>query len=228
MKAKILLIEDEKGLVITLTDRLECEGYEVMSAKDGEAGYQKALTESYDLLILDLMLPNKDGLDICRDLRTEKINVPIIMLTAKGQLLDKVVGFKLGADDYLTKPFEMLELLSRIEALLRRSRQIKSNTDPVYRFDDYTVIFNTAELVHHNRLIELTAKEFKLLHFFITHQGQVLSRDQLLDAVWEYNSSVTTRTVDVHVSWLRQKLEKDPSHPVHIITIHGTGYKFKE
>jgi len=223
---KVLLVEDEAGLILTLTDRLRSENFDVTSATDGEQGLSFALNESFDLIILDVMLPKKNGLDVCRDLRQKNITTPILMLTAKGETIDKVLGLKLGADDYLTKPFEVMELLARIEALLRRSPQTMNNSPDAFRFGDVSIDFRRAEVVKNNQPIELSAIEFKLLQFLIEHRGMVHSRDKLLDEVWGYDAMPATRTVDVHVAWLRQKLETNPKHPQFIQTVHGLGYKF--
>ncbi len=223
---KILLVEDEAGLILTLTDRLRSENFDVTSATDGEQGLSFALNESFDLIILDVMLPKKNGLDVCRDLRQKNITTPILMLTAKGETIDKVLGLKLGADDYLTKPFEVMELLARIEALLRRSPQTVNNSPDAFRFGDVQIDFRRAEVSKNNRPVELSAIEFKLLQFLIENRGAVHSRDKLLDEVWGYDAMPTTRTVDVHVAWLRQKLETNPKHPQFIQTVHGFGYKF--
>jgi two-component system alkaline phosphatase synthesis response regulator PhoP len=226
---KILLVEDEKGLIITLTDRLVSEGFEVVSAADGKTGFERAQNENFDLIILDVMLPKKNGYDIARDLRQKGINIPILMLTAKGETIDKVLGLKLGADDYLTKPFEVIELLARIEALLRRSPgQNNGRGTEGFRFGDVTVDFKRAEVTKKQTPVELSAMEFKLLQFLIENRGTVHSRDSLLDAVWGYDAMPTTRTVDVHIAWLRQKLESNPRHPQFIQTVHGMGYKFAE
>ena len=222
---RILLIEDEAGLIITLTDRLQSEGFEVKTATDGEIGLALALAENFDLIILDVMLPKKNGLDVCRDLRQKGISTPILMLTAKGEILDKVLGLKLGADDYLTKPFEVIELLARIEALLRRS-PMNNNSAENFRFGDVAINFKRAEVIKNNQPIELSAMEFKLLHFLIGNSGTVHSRDKLLDEVWGYDAMPSTRTVDVHIAWLRQKLEDNPKYPQFIQTVHGLGYKF--
>jgi len=211
---------------LTLTDRLEAEGFAVKSATDGESGLQLALAENFDLIILDVMLPKKNGLDICRDLRQKSINTPILMLTAKGEILDKVLGLKLGADDYLTKPFEVIELLARIEALLRRAPNANQNTADSFHFGDVAVDFKRAEVSKNSAAIELSAMEFKLLQFLIEHRGEVHSRDTLLDEVWGYDAMPSTRTVDVHIAWLRQKLEENPRFPQFIQTVHGLGYKF--
>ena len=223
---KVLLVEDEEGLIITLTDRLQSEGFEVKSATDGELGLSFALADNFDLIILDVMLPKKNGLDVCRDLRQKNITTPVLMLTAKGETIDKVLGLKLGADDYLTKPFEMMELFARIEALLRRSPNTNQNSLEKFRFGAISVDFRRATVERENESIELSALEFKLLHYLIEHRGEVLKRDELLDEVWGYDAMPTTRTVDVHVAWLRQKLETNPKHPQFIQTVHGLGYKF--
>ena len=224
---KILLVEDEEGLIITLTDRLVSEGFEVMSARDGKAGFDLASSASFDLIILDLMLPKMNGFDVCRDLRRKGITTPILMLTAKGETIDKVLGLKLGADDYLTKPFEVMELLARIEALLRRSTvQTNGHSEYGFRFGNIAIDFRRAEVKKGNAPLELSAMEFKLLQYLIENRGTVHTRDHLLDAVWGYDAMPTTRTVDVHVAWLRQKLEENPKRPQFIQTVHGFGYKF--
>ena len=211
---------------MTLTDRLVAEGFAVKSAADGESGLNLALSENFDLIILDVMLPRKNGYDVCRDLRQKSINTPILMLTAKGEILDKVLGLKLGADDYLTKPFEVIELLARIEALLRRSSNVNQTSPDSFRFGDVAIDFKRAEILKKNKPIELSAMEFKLLQFLIENRGELHSRDKLLDEVWGYDAMPTTRTVDVHIAWLRQKLEENPRHPQFIQTVHGLGYKF--
>lgn len=230
MARKILLVEDEPGLQLTLSDRLRNEGYAVETAGDGDTGYERALEGGFDLIVLDVMLPGKNGLDVCRDLRQNDVDTPILMLTARGQVADKVVGLKLGADDYLTKPFENIELLARIEALLRRA---ESGADSApskelerYEFGDIAIDFRKAEVHRGDQPIELSAREFQLLRYFIQNRGDVLSRDELLNNVWGYDAMPSTRTVDVHVAWLRQKIEANPKHPEHIRTIHGMGYKF--
>lgn len=224
---KILLVEDEEGLIITLTDRLVSEGFDVTATNDGEKGFNAALADEFDLIILDVMLPQKNGYDVCRDLRQKGVNTPILMLTAKGETIDKVLGLKLGADDYLTKPFEVIELLARVEALLRRSpNHSNAITADAFRFGQVTIDFKRAEVTKADKSVDLSAMEFKLLHYLIENRGDVHSRDQLLDAVWGYDAMPTTRTVDVHVAWLRQKLEENPRHPQFIQTVHGLGYKF--
>ena len=224
---KVLLVEDEPGLILTLTDRLESEGFAVETAADGESGERRAISGDFDLIILDVMLPKKNGLDVCRDLRRQNVSTPILMLTARGETIDKVLGLKLGADDYLTKPFEVLELLARIEALLRRSPQKNQNNQPeTYNFGSISIDFRRAEVRKDGLPVELSALEFKLLQHLIEHRGKMLSRDELLDEVWGYDATPTTRTVDVHIAWLRQKLEPNPRRPQYIITVHGLGYKF--
>jgi two-component system alkaline phosphatase synthesis response regulator PhoP len=226
MNSQILLIEDEPGLVLTLTDRLRSEGYRVAAANDGESGLARASSDVYDLLILDLMLPRKSGLDVCRDLRQRGIKTPILMLTARDQVVDRVVGLKIGADDYLTKPFEMIELLARIEALLRRAPTATQQQPEQYTFGDVQVDFRRTIVERGGKPVELSALEFRLLRYFITHRDITLSRDRLLNEVWGYNAFVSTRTVDVHIAWLRQKVEPNHRHPQYILTLHGVGYKF--
>lgn len=226
-KPHILLVEDEPGLVMTIQDRLEEERYEVDTATDGEEGFRKASSGNFDVIILDLMLPKKGGLDVCRDLRQKGIQTPIIMLTAKGQVIDKVLGLKLGADDYMQKPFEMMELLARVEVQLRKkSKEQKNKENLEYFFADVTMDFKKMVIKKGQELVSLSSKEFQLLKFLVENEGGILTRDQLLNEVWGYDALPSTRTVDVHIAWLRQKLEEDSRHPKHIITIHGFGYKF--
>jgi two-component system alkaline phosphatase synthesis response regulator PhoP len=226
MHYRILLIEDEPGLCLTLSDRLQKEGYVVEISNDGESGFNRAANRPYDLIILDLMLPQKGGYDVCRDLRQMGLIIPILMLTARHQTVDKVLGLKLGADDYLTKPFEMLELLARIEALLRRATRAFISTPAAYRFGPVQVDFRKTEVVRNGKILEFSAKEFQLFRYFIDHRGETLSREELLQEVWGYSTVPFTRTVDVHVAWLRQKIEDDPKKPQWIMTVHGLGYKF--
>ena len=225
MRTRLLLVEDEPGLVMTLTDRLAAEGYDVETATDGEHGLARGSSEPFALIILDGMLPGRDGFDVCRTIRQRGVQTPILMLTARGQVVDRVVGLKLGADDYLTKPFEMAELLARLEALLRRAPRSAAPSD-TYQFGDVAVDFRKAEVTRGGTPVELSAREFKLLRYFIEHRGATLSRDELLNEVWGYNAMPSTRTVDVHVAWLRQKLETHARRPQYIHTIHGLGYKF--
>jgi len=223
---RILLVEDEPSLVTTLTDRLVAEGYEVESVGDGERALAHPAAEFADLVILDVMLPGQSGLDVCRDLRQRGIHTPILMLTARAQVVDRVVGLKLGADDYLTKPFEMIELVARVEALLRRGKSPVAAPAGTYDFGDVRVDFRRADVLREGRPVPLSALEYKLLGYFISHRGELLTRDELLDNVWGYDATPVTRTVDVHVSSLRQKLEKNAAHPEFILTVHRLGYKF--
>jgi two-component system alkaline phosphatase synthesis response regulator PhoP len=214
---------------MTLTDRLLAEGYEVESATTAPTGLDLATSGAFDAILLDVMLPGGNGLDVCRTLRQRGIQTPILMLTAKGQVVDRVVGLKLGADDYLVKPFEMAELLARVEALLRRSAAATAGTPAIgdsFRFGDIAIDFRRAEVTKAGQLLDLSAREFKLLRYFVEHRGAALTRDELLNEVWGYNAMPSTRTVDVHVAWLRQKLEDNPRHPQYIVTVHGLGYKF--
>jgi two-component system, OmpR family, alkaline phosphatase synthesis response regulator PhoP len=223
---RLLLVEDEPGLRLTLSDRLVSEGYCVDTASDGDEALARATGALHDLIVLDVMLPLRSGLDVCRLLRQRGITTPVLMLTAKGQVADKVVGLKLGADDYLTKPFETIELLARLEALLRRGLGGPLPGGERYRFGDVMVDFRRMEASRGGRPVELSAREFKLLRHFIEHRGDTLSRDALLADVWGYDETPLTRTVDVHVAGLRQKLEPNPKAPEFILTIHGLGYKF--
>jgi two-component system, OmpR family, alkaline phosphatase synthesis response regulator PhoP len=227
-KKRILLIEDETGLVLTLTDRLTSEGYTVTHAGDGEKGEKLAREGRFDVMLLDVMLPKKNGFDIVRDLRKHGVATPVLMLTARGQLNEKVVGLKLGADDYLTKPFEMMELLARLESLLRRPAALITPVSDLvsYSFGLFKIDFTKMELRRKGKLIVLSAREFLLLRYFIEHRGSVLSREAILNDVWGYDAMPTTRTIDTHITWLRQKLEDNPKLPKHILTVHGFGYKF--
>ncbi len=220
---RVLLVEDEPGLVLTLTDRLRSEGYDVGVASDGPNGLARAMNERWDVVLLDVMLPGASGFDVVRDLRQRGVTTPVIMLTARGQIVDKVLGLKLGADDYLTKPFDMLELLARVEAHLRRAKSGGANGGPEYRFGDVVIDVRKAEVTRGGAQIELSAREFLLLKYFVEHRGATLSREELLNEVWGYHSMPSTRTVDVHVAWLRQKIEPSPRHPQHILTVHGLG-----
>ena len=222
---RIFLVEDEPGLVLTLTDRLTREGYSVEHATDGESGLERAAGEAFDLILLDVMLPRLGGFDVLKALRKRNVETPVIMLTARGQIVDKVVGLKLGADDYVTKPFEMVELLARIEAKLRRAPTAPHPTEG-YQFGGIRMDFRRAEITREGEPLDLSAREFQLLKYFIEHRGATLTREELLNEVWGYNAMPSTRTVDVHVAWLRQKIEPNPRHPQFILTVHGMGYKF--
>lgn len=226
MSLRILLVEDEPGLVLTVSDLLAGEGYEVETANDGDAGLEKALSRDFDLIVLDIMLPRKNGFEVCRELRQQGRDVAVLMLTAKAQVVDRVVGLKLGADDYLTKPFDPSELLARVEALLRRVK--KERRTPVVRFSfgNVEVDFESGQVHKAGVPVGLAGKELQLLRFLIDNRGKVVSRDDLLEKVWEYQSGVSSRTLDVHVAWLRQKLEDNPQNPRHIHTVRGVGYRF--
>lgn len=226
MNRQVLLIEDEPGLVMTLSDRLESEGFAVESCGDGETGLQRGSSGAFDLIILDLMLPRLGGLDVCRRLRQSGVGTPVLMLTARGEVVDKVVGLRIGADDYVTKPFDMSELMARIEALLRRAPKTAAAECNAYRFGAVTVDFRSGLVTRDGNSVALSAREFHLLRYLIQHRGAIVSRDDLLREVWEYEARITTRTVDVHVAWLRQKLEASPKNPEYLLTVRGLGYKF--
>jgi two-component system, OmpR family, alkaline phosphatase synthesis response regulator PhoP len=224
--ARVLLVEDEPGLQLALTDRLIAEGYRVETAADGDTAVRRAGGEPFDVIILDVMLPGRDGFDVARTVRQQGVQTPILMLTARTQVVDRVVGLKLGADDYLTKPFEMMELLARIEALLRRAPTTSGVSLERFQFGNVLVDARKAEVSRDGALVELSAIEFHLLRYFIEHRGATISREELLTEVWGYQATPSTRTVDVHVAWLRQKLEPNPRIPQYIVTVHGLGYKF--
>ena len=226
MSSRILLVEDEPGLLMTVSDLLTAEGYTVETAGDGETGLARAAAGKFHLVILDVMLPKKNGFDVCRELRQRGVDVAVLMLTAKSQVVDRVVGLKLGADDYLTKPFDPADLLARVEALLRRV--VKDGRIPVqtFRFGNVEVDFDRAEVRKAGRHVPMAAKELQLLRYLVDHRGRVVPRDELLQNVWEYAGDVSSRTIDVHVAWLRQKLEDNPQTPKHIHTIRGMGYRF--
>jgi two-component system alkaline phosphatase synthesis response regulator PhoP len=225
-RARILLVEDEVNLRRTVTDLLKSDGYTVETSGDGMEAQNLAMSQVYDLIILDIMLPSRNGFDICRHLRKNGVNTPILMLTARSELTNKVQGLKAGGDDYLTKPFEIPELQARVEALLRRSTggpraEIKS-----YEFDDIQIDFSNARVMKNGKTITLGERECRLLRYLVERRGMVLSRDELLQDVWGYKSIPLTRTVDVHIAWLRQKIEDDPKNPQYIVTVHGQGYRF--
>lgn len=223
--AKILIVEDEPAMVSGLKDNFEFEGYQVISAPDGVSGLERALSESPDLVILDVMMPRMSGLDVCKQLKAKKPSMPIIMLTARGQEVDKVVGLELGADDYVTKPFSIRELLARVKAVLRRAGSAPRQVER-YSFGDVEVNVRSCQVSKKGKDMDFSSKEFELLKFFLHHPGETLSRDRLLEEVWGYEHFPTTRTVDAHIVRLRQKVEPKPDEPRFILTVHGTGYKF--
>ena len=224
-KTRILIVEDEPAMVAGLRDNFEFEGYEVISADNGVAGLERALADAPDLVVLDVMMPRMSGLDVCKQLKAQRPSVPIIMLTARGQEIDKVVGLELGADDYVTKPFSIRELMARVKAVLRRASP-QASAPEVYKFSDIEVHIRSNEVLRDGTPVELSSKEFALLAYFISHPAETLSRDRLLDAVWGYDNYPNTRTVDTHIVHLRQKLELNPEEPRFILTVHGSGYKF--
>jgi two-component system alkaline phosphatase synthesis response regulator PhoP len=231
MNENILIVEDEEELCMTLGDRLHSEGYTVDLATDGNAGLEKATNLPFDLIILDIMLPYRSGLDLCSEIRRAGIATPILLLTARSQTADKVVGLKLGADDYVTKPFDTLELMARVEALLRR-KPAKQGTGhsggpEVYRFGSIVLDLRKTSVTRDGKPVNLTAREFNLLRYFVEHKGVAISRDELLREVWGHNSGTFTRTVDVHVASLRQKVEDSPKNPEMIMTVPGIGYRFQ-
>ena len=223
--SRILVIEDDPAILEGLADNLECEGYEVLTATDGEPGYRMVREERPDIVILDLMLPGMSGYEVCRRLRQEGNTTPIMMLTARGEEADRVLGLDLGADDYVAKPFAVRELMARVRALLRRGR-VDQDRPQELRFGDVVVDFLRYEAHRDGRQLQLTPKELGVLRHLSGRHGEVVTRDELLDAVWGYNSTPTTRTVDNHIASLRSKLEVDPGNPEHLITVHGVGYKW--
>jgi two-component system alkaline phosphatase synthesis response regulator PhoP len=226
MAAKILIIEDEPGLVTTLRDRLRKNGYIVSAAKDGTTGLEMALHDPVDLILLDLMLPGQNGLMVCEKLRKAGSTTPILMLTARRQTKDKVAGLKAGGDDYLTKPFQMSELLARVEALLRRAATVPEMAAARHNFGSIAIDTRSTEVTRDGVVVPMSAKEFQLLRYFVEHPNATLTREELLREVWGYGEFPSSRTVDVHVAWLRQKLEPDPKNPQFILTVVGFGYKF--
>lgn len=224
---KILIIEDEESILMALEDDLRFEGYEVSGAMDGQEGLSKALTGKFDLIVLDIMLPKMDGLEVCKQLRKAGVSSFILILTAKSQEIDKILGLELGADDYVTKPFSPRELLARVKALLRRAKLTMHEID-AFSFGDVEVDFVKFEVKKKGKPIYLTALEFALLRFLIGHRGEVISRGTMLDEVWGDESHVYLRTINTHIAHLRKKLEDDPANPSHIIGVRGIGYKFVE
>jgi len=227
MRGNVLFVEDEQALQMTVGDRLRNEGYAVDCAANGDEGFEKATQLPFDLIILDVMLPKRDGFDVCKGIREAGLITPILMLTARGQTSDKVNGLKIGADDYVTKPFNMLELMARVEALMRRAPIRPRAQTGVLDFGSIHVDLMGTEATRDGKLVNLSAREFQLLRYLIEHRGATLSREELLKQVWGYSADMYTRTVDVHVASLRQKLEDDPKQPKFILTVQGLGYKFK-
>jgi DNA-binding response OmpR family regulator len=225
MKARILVVEDEPTIATGLQDDLELENFTVEVVGDGIVALQRILQEEFDLILLDVMLPGMDGFEVCREVRLKGNHTPIIMLTAKAQEVDRVVGLELGADDYVTKPFSRRELIARVKAVLRRGRE-RSKLGGIYRFDDITVDFDRFEVLRLGKKIDLTAMEFKLLRVFLEHRGQVLTIDELLQEAWGREAVLTDRVVYTHVNNLRNKLEEDPSDPQFLIGVRGIGYRF--
>jgi DNA-binding response OmpR family regulator len=226
MKNKILIIEDEKELISGLKLNLDFEGYDVIWALDGEEGLNKALKEAPDLILLDIMLPKKDGLDVCRDLRRQNVTIPIIMLTAKGEEVDKVVGLEIGADDYITKPFSVKELLARVKAHLRREKREEKDVPSVYRFDDVEIDFVHFKVKRKKKEFDLTSLEVEILKYLVAHRGEVVTREALLDKIWGYERYPSTRTIDNHILKLRKKLQDDPVRAKYIFSVYGEGYRF--
>ena len=226
MRRRILLIEDEPGLRRTVKDLLASTGYTVETNADGAEGQAQAERDTFDLIVLDVMLPSRSGFDIARNLRKNSVQTPILMLTARTELNNKVQGLKAGADDYLTKPFEAPELLARVEALLRRSASGARKKLKSFEFHGVQVDFVRANLSRNGENIPLSERECRLLQHLIESEGEVVTRDELLQEVWGYSEAPMTRTVDVHIAWLRQKVEEDPANPRFILTVHGQGYRF--
>ncbi len=222
---RILIIEDEPSMILGLQDNLEYEGYEVIAAVDGEAGVGRALKDKPNLILLDVMLPKKSGLDVCRELRSLGVESPIIMLTARGQEIDKVLGLEIGADDYVTKPFSINELLARVRAHLRRAAKLVSELES-YRFGNIELNFKKYLASKNGEPIELSQREFELMKYLIRHRGETVTRDELLDKIWGYENYPITRTVDNHIARLRHKIEAVPNEPEYILTVHRVGYKF--
>lgn len=223
--AHILIVEDEPQMRVGLKDNLEFEGHQVDFAEDGNEGLRKILENIYDLILLDVMLPKMSGFDVCKKARQAGINTPIIMLTAKGEEIDKVLGLELGADDYVTKPFSLRELLARIKAVLRRRENSPGENIQKVTIGKLTVDFSSYSASIENQNVPLTHLEFQILQYFLRHQNQTVSRDQLLSDVWGYNTQISSRTVDNFILKLRQKIETNPAHPSHLLTVHGIGYK---
>jgi two-component system alkaline phosphatase synthesis response regulator PhoP len=226
MKPLILLVEDEPAVAMIVCDLLRSEGYRVETAPDGPSGLRKASEQDFDLLILDVMLPGADGLEVCQAVREQGFDGAILMLTAKGEVLDRVQGLRKGADDYQVKPFDSDELLARVDALLRRTRNAELTPVTQFEFGQVWIDFSKGSFYRRNRPFAMTAKEMELLRYLINHRGRVVSRENILKHVWKDQAFITPRTVDVHVAWLRKKVEEEPQSPRHIVTVRGEGYRF--
>ncbi len=223
---RILIIEDDVAILRGLKDNLEYESYEVLTATDGEQGYGLIQEKKPDLIILDLMLPKMSGYEVCRKVRDEGLTIPILMLTARGEEMDRVVGLDLGADDYVTKPFSVPELLARIRAIIRRIQKAKTGDLPgELKFGEISIDFKCFEARKGEEILNMSRKEFGVLRLLAAREGEVVTRDELLDEVWGYDQYPTTRTVDNHIALIRNKIEDDPSKPLYLITVHGVGYK---
>ena len=223
--ARVLIIEDEPDMRKGLEDNLKFEGYETTSTGNGDEGLRIAERAQHDLIVLDLMLPGMDGMEICRRLKSQSIDTPIIMLTARGAESDRVLGLESGADDYITKPFSLRELLARVKAILRRSGEA-TRVPEVYNFGDIEINFERYEAKKKGQLVDMSPREFEILKLFAMHEGEIVTREMFLREVWGYDTAPTTRTVDNFVAKLRQRIEDDPEHPRHIVTVHRMGYKF--
>jgi DNA-binding response OmpR family regulator len=222
---KLLIVEDDPAILTGLEASLEEEHFEITTSMDGQMGYEKAKSEKFDLILLDIMLPSKNGMDVCKDLRKDGVTTPILLLTSKKEEMDKVLGLELGADDYVTKPFSIRELIARIRALLRRKADVLTEIEELSIGDVY-LNFKNQEAIKNNEKIEFSTMEFKLIKYFAQREGEVIERTALLDDVWGYGSYPSKRTVDNFILSLRKKIEDDPAHPIHLLTVHGAGYKF--
>lgn len=222
---QILIIEDDPAIRVGMKETLSAEGYSVQEAETGTKGFEIASQKYFDLILLDLILPGKDGVEVCRDLRSSGVITPIVMVTSRKEEIDKILGLEIGADDYVTKPFSIRELLARVKALIRRSTFEAGDIEEV-SFSNLIINFKKQEMTKSNIPVRLSATEYRILHYFIYHEGEVISRDKFLDEVWGYDSFPTTRTVDNYILSLRKKIEDDPANPKHLLTIHKVGYKF--
>lgn len=224
---KILIIEDDPAIRTGLNETFTAEGYSVIEADTGTKGFEIASKDNFDLIVLDLILPGKDGIEICKDLRSDGVKTPIIMVTSRKEEIDKILGLEIGADDYVTKPFSIRELLARVKALIRRSTYEPGDIEQV-AFANLKIDFKKQEMYKGLIPVKLSSTEYRILHYFIDHEGQVISRDKFLDEVWGYDSYPTTRTVDNYILSLRKKIEDDPANPKHLLTVHKVGYKFQK